>query len=95
MSEFELYVEKTFLSEQELVDSHSKTRGLNSIKLRVDDLYSKTEDKRVLAKLASIYLLLEDAYKISMYKFQFKTFVYAMTKELKNLEEFVARMNEV
>jgi hypothetical protein len=36
---------------------------------------------------------LEDAYKIDMYKFQFKVFVSSLGKEIKNLEEYVGVLN--
>lgn len=92
--DFETYVEKTFLSEQELVDNQTKTRGLNGLKFKVDNLLTQTEDRRLLGKISSIYLLLEDAYKISMYKFQFKAFILSLTKEIKNIEDYIAMLEE-
>ena len=92
---FDKYIELNFMNSQELIDSAIKTKSLNSIKFRVDALMVKTSDSRLLSKISSIYLLLEDAYKISMYKFQFKTFVLSLTKEVKNLEDYVSNLAEV
>jgi hypothetical protein len=90
---FDKYVELEYINPQELIDNSTKTKSLNSIKFRADVLMTKTTDKRLLSKIGSVYLLLEDAYKISMYKFQFKIFVLSLTKEIKNLEDYVISLS--
>jgi len=89
------YVEETFLSEDELIDRTSKSRNLNGLKFKVDKLFIETDDARVKSKLASMISILEDAYKIDMYKFQFKAFVLSIGKEIKNLEEYVGINNAI
>ena len=89
------YTNETFLSEDELIDKTSKSRNLNGLKFKVDKLSTETEDPRVKSKLASMVSILEDAYKIDMYKFQFKAFILSMGKEIKNLEEYVGITNAI
>lgn len=86
---FDTYVETTLLTSEELVENSAKTKSLNGLKFRLDSMVVKTEDRRLLSKITSIYLLLEDAYKISMYRFQFKTFILAISKEIKNIEDYI------
>lgn len=92
--DFEYYIEKDFLSAQEIIDTSTKTRSLNGLKLKVDVLTTKTTDRRLLSKISSIYLLLEDAYNIAMYKFQFKAFVLSIGKEIKNIEDYIELQGE-
>ena len=87
---FEEYVEKTFLNPEELIETFIKTKSLNSLKFRLDKMSQGLDNRRLIGKIASIYMLLEDAYKISMYKFQFKVFIMSLTKEIKNLEDYIA-----
>lgn len=83
------FIDQSFLSEEELVDKTLKSRNLNSLKFRLDVIQTKTEDKRLISKVLAIHYILEDAYKIDMYKFQFKTFTMAMSKEIKNIEDYL------
>lgn len=89
---FDTYVETTFLAQEELIDNSAKTKSLNGLKFKLDSLVVRTEDRRLLSKIASIYLLLEDAYNISMYKFQFKTFILSLSKEIKNIEDYIGQL---
>jgi hypothetical protein len=49
----------------------------------------KAKKKMHIAKLKSLDKLLDDAYELDMYAFQFKIFKLSIQKELKNLEIFI------
>jgi hypothetical protein len=88
------YIEQEFLTSEELVDKVTKTRSLNSIKSKIDLLLDKTDTSGLISKLRAMLLLIEDAYKIDMYQFQFKAFMYALNKEVKNISDYVSK-NEI
>lgn len=79
------FIEQEFLNSEELIDKISKTRSLNSLRLKIDKLMDRTNNNQLIAKMMSMLLLLEDAYKIDMYKFQFNIFVFSLDKEIKKI----------
>lgn len=89
------FYETVIMSQEELVDKITKTKNLNSIKLKLDKLVKSTIDKKVLANAGSMYMILEDAFQIDMYRFQFKAFIYTLNKEIKILEDFVSAQNAI
>ena len=76
------FVETEFLNKEELVDNQIKIRILNSISAKCKDLSSRTVDKDLLSRISSISSIIEDAYHISMYKFQLSIFTKALNKEI-------------
>jgi hypothetical protein len=80
------FLEKEFLNESGLIDRTVKTRTINSIKEKLKELSQSTDKDSVLSVINSLLRLVEDAYKVDMYKFQFKLFTLSIQKEIKNLE---------
>lgn len=83
------YIEKTFLSENELIDRAVKTRTLNAIAGRIGELSALTTNESIMGFIDSCNDVLEDAHKIDMYKFQFKLLTLIISKELDNIEQMV------
>lgn len=97
MSKQDLYINQIFLNETELMPENIKVQVLNTIKSKIDKIQSDASVQidtyvslNILAALETINLIVEDAYNISMYKFQFKLITNSLNKELKNLEDMVA-----
>lgn len=74
----------------EIIPRHMKTQALNVFKMRIDELERRTLDKTILNALTSLSMLLEDAYNIDMYRFQFTLLSDTLNKELKNIEEMIS-----
>jgi len=89
MTNDDYYVSKVFMSDSSLVINSIKTQVLNGFKQKIIDLELATEDDVILDALASHLLVLEDAYNISMYKFQFKIFTGIVNRELAAIREMV------
>lgn len=83
------YIEKTFLSEDGLVDKTVKTRSLNGIMVRIKDLEALSVNENIMTFLDAIKSVLEDAYRIDMYKFQFKLLTLSLNKELDNIQKMI------
>lgn len=83
------FIEKEFLNEDQLISKTTKTRTLSLFKEDVKALMKKAKKKMHIAKLKSLDKLLDDAYELDMYAFQFKIFKLSIQKELKNLEIFI------
>ncbi len=97
MSKQDLYINQIFLNETELMPENIKVQVLNTIKSKIDKIQGDASTQidtyvslNILAALETINLIVEDAYNISMYKFQFKLITNSLNKELKNLEDMVA-----
>jgi len=84
------YLEKEFLSEDEIIDRSIKTRTINNIAEKIKDLNTRTTDPQLIAMLGSLSNLLKDAYVIDMYKFQFKIFTLAIQKEISAIQEVIS-----
>lgn len=84
------FIQKEFLSSDELIDNSTKARTLNSIKEKIKSLYFQTTEEQLLAILGSLDKLVEDAHIIDMYKFQFKIFTLSIQKEIKNIEDAIS-----
>jgi hypothetical protein len=80
------YVEQDFNLDAQLIQPSIKTQVLNGIKQRITDQYLSTENKDILAVLDAQTQIIEDAYKIDMYKFQFKLLINILNKELDNIK---------
>lgn len=89
----ERFIETEFLSEDSLIDKTVKTRTLNVISAKIKSLEQITLDEIILSTLESIKLLVEDAYNLTMYKFQFKIFTLSINKDLENIEKMIAHGN--
>lgn len=80
------FIETEFLNKEELVDNQVKNRILNSLMAKCRDLSSRTTDTDIVYRIAAISSIIEDAYIISLYKFQLSIFTKAVNKELKLIE---------
>lgn len=80
----------SMLSQDQLVPENVKVQALNNIKNKIDELQMLTLDKIILDALSTIALVIEDAYHISLYRFQFTLLTNIATKELKTIEETIA-----
>lgn len=96
MRKQDLYIKQIFLNEAELVPENVKTQVLNTIKAKIDTVQSDASTKLtptlaspILSALETLGLIVEDAYNISMYKFQFKLITNSLNKELQNLEDMI------
>lgn len=83
------YTEKKFASESKLVPEKVKLSVLNGIKQKIIEMQGATTDPVVMDALDVHTRLLEDAYNINMYKFQFKLLINILNKELLNLEKII------
>jgi hypothetical protein len=80
------YIDTVFLSPEQLVDTHIKTRTLNSLSSNLQELMNRITTDNLNMQANTLKVLIEDAYNVSMYKFQFKMFTLAVSEELKILE---------
>jgi hypothetical protein len=84
------FINQTFLSEDQLTENSVKTRTLSIIIDRIKIAESKlTQNSPLYAPLETLRGLVEDAYIISMYKFEFKIFTLSLLKELKTIEDII------
>lgn len=77
-------------SSEEIVPNNIKIQALNNIKNKIDELERRTMDLILLNALTTISNLVEDAYRISLYRFQFQLLTNIINKELKTIEETIA-----
>lgn len=89
MFDNELYEDREFLNTDELVGKSIKYQMLGSVKYKTEQLKLITEDENILDALDAILLVVEDAYNIDLYKFQFKSLSNILFTELKDLEETI------
>ena len=96
MRKQDLYINQVFLNETELMPENVKVQVLNTIKAKIDKVQSDASGQMtvhlaapILSALETLSLIVEDAYNISMYKFQFKLITNSLNKELKNLEDMI------
>ena len=84
------FIDKEFLSEDKLADKAQKTRVLNIFSSKLKEMESSTLNKELIAAIASLKIIVEDAYTLTMYKFQFKLLTLAIQKEIQNIEDILA-----
>jgi hypothetical protein len=84
------FIETTFLSEDQLIDKHIKIRSLNSLSEQLKILEKDLKIEELLAQAYIIRTLIEDAYNVSMYKFQFKIFTLSLNQEIKTLSNNIS-----
>ena len=87
------YIEKEFLSSDELISSTTKTRTLNLISDTLNNLATRTTDSVILRLIEGLRLVISDAYIISMYKFQFKIFTSSLEAEVTTITQMVEHAN--
>jgi hypothetical protein len=89
--ENELYIEVDSISaSDEIISRIAKTQTLNIIKDNLEELLKSTTVKEYISVIQYNLILIEDCYKIDMYKFQFKAIVDMLQKDIKNLKEAIA-----
>lgn len=96
MRKQDLYIKQVFLNEAELMPENIKVQVLNTIKSKIDKIQTDASalmtphlSAPILSALETLGLIVEDAYNISMYKFQFKLITNSLNLELKNLEDMI------
>lgn len=87
----EYFIEEEVLNDDRLVNKQTKTQTLNSFKELIKDLSSKTTDKNNIAILIAMDKIIDDAYRLDMYTFQFKIFSLSLQKEIKNIKEIIEK----
>lgn len=75
---------------QDIISRSTKTQSLNTLSFKLNALSSQTTSEQVKDKIQSILTILEDAYNIDMYRFQFKILTEMTLKEISILEDIVS-----
>lgn len=89
-----MYVEKdSLLNSKEIILRTTKSQTLNILMAKLKDLLAKTKDKVTIATINYDLIILEDAYNVDMYAFQFKGLKEIIEKDIKNLSESIALEN--
>lgn len=92
MSDVTKFIEKEFLNEDQLIAKQTKTKTINQLKEDIKALMNKAKKVKHKTKLIALDKLLDDAYELDMYAFQFKIFKLSIQKELSNLELFIQNL---
>lgn len=74
---------------QDIISRAIKTQSLNTLSFKLNTLSSQTTSEQVKEKIQSILTIIEDAYNIDMYKFQFKILSELVSKEISIIEDIV------
>ena len=69
----EQFVEESMVNVNELIPVHTKTIALNNLTNKLNEIRTKTTNFVLIRKINALRLVIEDMYKIDMYKFQFKS----------------------
>lgn len=81
-------------SSNEIISKQSKTQTLNVLKSKLEELISMTDNISLKQKMYTALAIIEDCYKIDMYKFQFKGLASILQKDIKNFEETILLEND-
>jgi hypothetical protein len=73
----------------EVISKQTRIQTLNVLKSKLDSLYLQTTSDNTRAVISSQLAILNDCYKIDMYKFQFKAVINILQKDIKNIEESI------
>lgn len=76
-------------NEKQVISEVAKNQTLNVLRSQLIDISDSTNSKRLKAYVEWNIKILDDCYKIDMYKFQFKLVSDMLQKEIKNLKEAV------
>lgn len=79
----------TISSSDEIISRIIKTQTLNVLKETLENLLKSTTVHQYISTINYNILLIEDCYKIDMYKFQFKAITDMLQKDIKNLKEVI------
>jgi hypothetical protein len=82
------------ISPEEIIAKNTKNQILNNIKASLEELLNietlKDEpDSLITSAICTNLSILEDAYSIDMYKFQFKAFTNILRVEIKNIKDII------
>lgn len=86
---------ENMLSENDIYPQNAKVQILNSHKVTLDRLeeqarkIDKVKGQPVISSIVILKQLVEDAYSISLYKFQFKMFNSSLIEEIENLRNIL------
>jgi hypothetical protein len=74
---------------EDVISKNIKTQTLNTLSLDLTSIKNGLTDKLILNKIGYLNSTIEDAYKVDMYKFQFKVFIDILTKEIQDLKNAI------
>ncbi len=86
------YQEKELSRSSEIMPRNIKSQILNNLKSILEDLYAaefikEPPDEIILNIILTNLLVIEDAARIDMYKFQFSALTNILTVEIKNIQD--------
>lgn len=85
------YIEQDVISaSNEIISKTTKTQTLNVIKDTLEAILQSSTTKSITDTILYDLEIIEDCYKIDMYKFQFKAVTDMLQKDIKNLKEAIA-----
>lgn len=85
------YIEQDVISaSNEIISKTTKTQTLNVIKDTLEAILQSSTTKSITDTVLYDLEIIEDCYKIDMYKFQFKAVTDMLQKDIKNLKEAIA-----
>lgn len=88
----EIYEEQDFANPKAIIPNNTKAQILNGIDIKLKSLKIEAiakDDPIIINAIASIQDVLEDAYKITMYRFQFQNLINIMNEEVRNIEDML------
>lgn len=75
---------------EDIISRNIKTQTLNTLSQDLNTFKTQTINKLILNKIGYVQSTMEDAFKVDMYKFQFKVFIDILTKEIKDIKDAIA-----
>lgn len=88
------FKDTVMVNTDEIVNSKTKTQILNNIKSSLEELLTEETlkakpDGNILVAIQTNLSILEDAYSIDLYKFQFKALTNILRVEIKNIKDLI------
>lgn len=80
----------SMLSDEELVTMNTKVLSLNFFQSQLNELNTPSLAEKHTSKIKAIKQILDDAYELDLYKFQFKILTEILSKEIANLQQEIA-----
>jgi hypothetical protein len=93
MTQASEFVEAQLLNQEELIAKHTKTISLNNVLEQLQALKKLTKSATRVAQINSLIMVIEDMFKIDMYKFHFKTATENIKSDIEALKRLIE--NEV
>jgi len=86
------YEEVNFASPKAIIPNNTKAQVLNGIDAKLKSLKIQAEirdDTIIINSIISIEDILNDAYNITMYRFQFQNLINIINEEIRNIEDII------